>query len=186
MQICFHYDSLFIADIVPCNPFELCSYDTASLASNTYLGNLHVAQELVWYISTSALQYITLTLDHFDVSCNAGTIFQVESTTSGTRIYCNIDKPLGEIVSLGNEMTVKFSTNILPGILLEHFAGHYSVKGMIHSSNSVHASTDTGKNKQIKRIYVSRLNCLVTKIYLIIMYIQITCIYFVSQCQTLI
>ena len=41
-------------------------------------------------------------------------------------------------------------------------------------------------NKQIQRIYVPRLNCLVTQIYLTIMYIQITCIYFMSQCQTLI
>ena len=52
-------------------------------------------------------------------------------------------------MSLGSEMTVKFSTNILPGALLEYFAGHYSVKGMIYSSNSVHATTDTGKNKYV-------------------------------------
>ena len=143
----FMITSLVILDLAECNPNELCAVDNAFLASNTYLGNLQIDQELVWHISTSSLQYIVLTIDHFDISCTSATLFQMTSTTRGTRTICNMDKPLGQIVSLGVEMTVKFATNILPGALLEQFFGHYSVKGMIQTANDVHAHIDAGKKK---------------------------------------
>ena len=139
------YVHIAILDLAQCNPNELCAMGNAFLASNTYLGNLQIDQELVWHISTSSLQYIVLIIDQFDISCSSATLFQMTSTTRGTRTVCNMDKPLGSIVSLGVEMTVKFATNILPGALLEQFFGHYSVEGMIQSANSVHAHIDTGR-----------------------------------------
>ena len=80
-----------------------------------------------WYIHTEKDSYIVFRFDFFDVSCHSTHWIHTNLQTLPFS-FCNLNKPLQDIIKSDNHMTIYFDPPSRLSALVEGFSGSYEAR----------------------------------------------------------
>ena len=128
-----------------CSPSTECSWNSAKLASRSFIEESTILYEDIWHISTEPHRYIVLQFVDFHIQCDSMSFLLVVLTNTTVQTFCNTNKPINGVRSIYGHLTIK--TQFYRGVnrFPEGFQATYLVEKQMFPGESLLTQEEEGK-----------------------------------------